>query len=145
DAVDSDRNVYLRKIVVRNLRAEKRDLKLFFHHDLNLYVSGTSDTAMFDPDSRSIIHYKAKRYFLVNVATDSGSGISEYACGRGGIAGNEGTWRDAEDGVLSMNAIQQGTVDSTIAVPLSVEASGNVTVFYWICAGARYGEVCDLD
>jgi len=145
DAVDSDRNVYLRKIVVRNLRADKRDLKLFFHHDFNLYGSGTSDTAMFDPDSHSIIHYKAKRYFLVNVATDSGSGISEYACGRGGIGGNEGTWRDAEDGALSMNAIQQGTVDSTIGLPLSIEANGSVTVFYWICAGVRYGEVCDLD
>src|ERR1700674_1881873 len=145
DAVDSDRNVYLRKIVVRNLRAEKRDLKLFFHHDFNLYGSGTSDTAMFDPDSQSVIHYKAKRYFLVNVATDSDSGISEYACGRGGIGGNEGTWRDAEDGVLSMNAIQQGTVDSTIGLPLSIEANGSVTGFYWICAGARYGEVCDLD
>src|SRR5439155_20923562 len=145
DAIDSDANVYLRKVVVRNLRADKRDIKLFFHHDFNLYGSATSDTAMFDPDSRSVIHYKSKRYFLVNVATDKESGVPEYACGRSGIGGSEGTWRDAEDGVLSMNAIQQGTVDSTIGVPIALDPNGSVTAFYWICAGIRYGEVLDLD
>jgi GH15 family glucan-1,4-alpha-glucosidase len=145
DAIDSDVNVYLRKVVVRNLRADKREIKLFFHHDFNLYGSATSDTAMFDPDSRSVIHYKSKRYFLVNVATDKESGVPEYACGRSGIGGSEGTWRDAEDGVLSMNAIQQGTVDSTIGVPIALDPNGSVTAFYWICAGVRYGDVLDLD
>jgi GH15 family glucan-1,4-alpha-glucosidase len=145
DVVDADANIYLRKIVVRNLRAEARDIKLFFHHDFNLYGSPTSDTAMFDPDSRSVIHYKAKRYFLINVAVDGRYGVTEYACGRSGIGDSEGTWRDAEDGVLSMNAIQQGAVDSTIAIPLSLEPNGNTTAFYWMCAGMRYGEVRDLD
>jgi glucoamylase len=145
DVVDADANIYLRKIVVRNLRPEPREVKLFFHHDFNLYGSPSSDTAMYDPDSRSIIHYKAKRYFLMNIATDSTLGIEEYACGRGGIGESEGTWRDAEDGKLSMNAIQQGAVDSTISVSLSIEPNANATAFYWICAGVRYGDVRDLD
>jgi glucoamylase len=145
DVVDADANIYLRKIVVRNLRLEPREVKLFFHHDFNLYGSPNSDTAMFDPDSGSIIHYKAKRYFLMNIATDSARGIEEYACGRSGIGDSEGTWRDAEDGKLSMNAIQQGAVDSTISVSLSIEPNANATAFYWICAGVRYGDVRDLD
>ncbi|HEY8182091.1 MAG TPA: glycoside hydrolase family 15 protein [Thermoanaerobaculia bacterium] len=145
DVVDADANIYLRKIVVRNLRPEPREVKLFFHHDFNLYGSANSDTAMFDPDSGSIIHYKSKRYFLMNIATDSARGIEEYACGRSGIGDSEGTWRDAEDGKLSMNAIQQGAVDSTISVSLSIEPNANATSFYWICAGVRYGDVRDLD
>ncbi|MDQ6801285.1 MAG: glycoside hydrolase family 15 protein [Acidobacteriota bacterium] len=145
DVVDADANIYLRKIVVRNLRSEPREVKLFFHHDFNLYGSANSDTAMFDPDSRSIIHYKAKRYFLMNIATESAHGIEEYACGRSGIGDSEGTWRDAEDGKLSMNAIQQGAADSTISVSLSLEPNGNATAFYSICAGMRYGDVRDLD
>jgi glucoamylase len=145
DVVDADANIYLRKIVVRNLRPEPREVKLFFHHDFNLYGSPSSDTAMYDPDSRSIIHYKAKRYFLMNIATDSTLGIEDYACGRSGIGESEGTWRDAEDGKLSMNAIQQGAVDSTISVSLSIEPNANATAFYWICAGVRYGDVRDLD
>src|SRR6266850_6234077 len=75
DIVDADANIYLRKIVVRNLRSDPRNVKLFFHHDFNLYGSPSADTAMFDPDSRSVIHYKAKRYFLVNAATEEAHGV----------------------------------------------------------------------
>ncbi|HWW63059.1 MAG TPA: glycoside hydrolase family 15 protein, partial [Thermoanaerobaculia bacterium] len=81
DAVDADANVYVRKIVVRNLREEARTIKLFLHQDFSLYGNAIGDTAMFDPESRSIIHYKAKRYMLINVACDDETGISEYACG----------------------------------------------------------------
>jgi GH15 family glucan-1,4-alpha-glucosidase len=100
---------------------------------------------MYDPDSRGVIHYKSKRYFLVSAGTDAQWGVDEYACGRSGLAGDEGTWRDAEDGVLSGNAIQQGSVDSTIAIDVALEPHGAANVYYWICAGQRYGEVRELD
>ncbi len=145
DAVDADANVYVRKIVVRNTRDEMRLVKLFLHHDLNLYGNAIGDTAMFDPESRSIIHYKARRYFLINASCEGESGISEYACGRSGIGGSEGTWRDAEDGELSMTPIAQGPVDSTVGISVHLEPFANATVMYWICAGRNYGEVRRLD
>jgi oligosaccharide amylase len=141
DAVDADANVYVRKIVVRNTRPEKRRIKLFLHHDLNLYGNAIGDTAMYDPETRGIVHYKARRYFLISAE----AGIGEYACGRSGIGGAEGTWRDAEDGVLSMHPIAQGAVDSTIALPVDLEPSGTATVLYWICAGKRYDDVRKAD
>ena len=141
DAVAPDANVYVRKIVVRNQRDEARDIKLFLHQDFNLYGNAIGDTAYFDPQSGAILHYKARRYVLVNCD----AGITEYACGRSGIGGVEGTWRDAEDGVLSMDPIAQGAVDSTIAIPLHLEAGASQTVMYWMCAGKRYGEVVELD
>ena len=145
DAVDADANVLVRKIVIRNLREEARTIKLFLHHDFNLYGNAIGDTAMFDPDARGIIHYKAKRYFLINACTDATSGIAEYTCGRSGIGGTEGTWRDAEDGVLAMTPIAQGAVDSTIAIPIQLEPMGTTTALYWICAGRSYGEVVRLN
>ena len=145
DAVDSDANAFVRKIVVRNLRDTPRSVKLFLHQDFAIYGHAAADTAMYDPDSRSIIHYKSKRYFLVSGATDDESGIGEYACGRSGIGGSDGTWRDAEDGALSMTAIGQGAVDSTIAIPVTLEPNGSATAYYWICAGKKYGEVRNLD
>ena len=140
DAVDPDRCIYVRKIVVRNLRDAARDLKLFFHHDFALYGSGIGDTALFDPSTQAIIHYKSKRFVLVGCD----AGVSEYACARSALTGAEGTWRDAEDGELAMTAIAQGAVESAIGVPLHLEASGSATLFYWICAGRTYGEVRDL-
>ncbi|HUP59110.1 MAG TPA: glycoside hydrolase family 15 protein [Thermoanaerobaculia bacterium] len=141
DAVDPDARVYLRKIVVRNLRDDARDIKLFLHHDFALYGSGIGDTALFDPDTRSIIHYKAKRFVLIGCD----GGVAEYACGRSALSGAAGTWRDAEDGVLSMEAIAQGAVESTIAIPLHLGANENATVFHWMCAGRTYDEVQKLD
>lgn len=145
DAVDADANVFIRKIVVRNLRAEARSVKLFLHHDLSLYNNAIGDTAFFDPATRAIVHYKARRYVLINAGTNGDSGVVEYACGRSGIGGVEGTWRDAEDGSLSMEPIAQGAVDSTVALPVSLEAGGTATVLYWICAGRSYDEVAELD
>jgi glucoamylase len=141
DAVDPDACVYVRKIVVRNLRAEARDVKLFLHHDFALYGSGIGDTVMYDPHARAVIQYKTRRYVLINCD----GGVSEYACGRSATAGGDGTWRDAEDGALSMNAIAQGAVDSTIAIPLHLDANGSVTALYWICGGDTEAEVQRLD
>jgi glucoamylase len=140
DAVDADANVYLRKIVVRNLREEARELKLVFHHDFALYGNGIGDTAMYEPNSASVIHYKAKRFVLINCD----SGVREYACGKSATIGAEPTWK-TEDGQLSMSPIAQGAVESTIAIPLHLDASGNATVLYWMCAGRTHDEVRRLD
>jgi GH15 family glucan-1,4-alpha-glucosidase len=72
-------------------------------------------------------------------------GVSEYACGRSATTGGDGTWRDAEDGALSMSAIAQGAVESTIAIPLHLDANGTVTVLYWICGADTEAEVHRLD
>src|SRR5262249_30499520 len=50
----------------------------------------------------------------------------------------EGTFRDAEDAVLSRNAIAQGAVDSVLAAACEVAADGSATVNYWIAAGQRW-------
>jgi glucoamylase len=137
DAVDPDARVYVRKIVVRNLREDKRELKLFLHHDFALYGNPIGDTVMFDPASAGIVHYKARRWILINCE----NGVAEYSCGRSAAGSGDGTWRDAQDGTLSMSAIAQGDVDSTIAIPLTLEGNGSVTVCYWICAGRTEAEV----
>src|SRR5690349_21731228 len=105
DTVDPDSNIYLRKIVVRNLRNEARDIKLFLHQDFGLYGNRIGDTVLFSPELRAIVQYKARRYVLINCD----AGVSEYACGR---SGTDGTWSDAQDGALSMTAIAQGAGDS---------------------------------
>jgi len=137
DAVDPDASVYLRKIVVRNLREEARDVKLLLHHDFALYGNRIGDTVLFDPYSQSIVQYKARRYVLIHCD----GGVSEYACGRSG----DGTWPNSGDGALSMSAIAQGAVESTIAIPLHLDANGTGTAFYWICAGRTDKEVHALN
>jgi hypothetical protein len=44
--------------------------------------------------------------------------LDHWAIGTKRVRGAEGTWRDAEDGVLGRNAISQGSVDATVGFNL---------------------------
>ena len=141
DGVDFYENVYIRRVVVSNLASRPRDLRLFFSHDFNLYSTKVGDTAFYDPATRSVIHYKAHRYLLVNGCDPVRCGVQEFTCGAKEVRGLEGTWRDAEDGALAGNPIAQGTVDSTIGMRLALDAKAQAVVYYWIAAGRVYQEV----
>jgi hypothetical protein len=66
-------DVYLRKIVIHNKINRKREVRLFFSHDFHIYGEDTGDTAIYEPNMKSIIHYKRQRYFLINGITRSKS------------------------------------------------------------------------
>jgi GH15 family glucan-1,4-alpha-glucosidase len=135
DAVYSWLDVFLRKLVIHNLSPNPREIRIFFSHDFHIYGVDTGDTALYHPDTQAIIHYKGQRYFLINGITDQNQGIYQFATGYKESAGFEGTWKDAEDGVLSGNPIAQGSVDSTISFRFHMLPDTSNTVYYWIgCA-----------
>ena len=70
--------------------------------------------------------------------------FDEYGIGFCGIEGKEGTWKDAEDGILSKNPIEHGVVDSVISWSKNIPANSSVTLYYWIAVGETYREVCEL-
>jgi oligosaccharide amylase len=145
DVVDFEKNIYMRKVTVRNLKNRERDVRLFFHQDLSVMENEIGDTVFYDAKLNCLIHYKGPRYFLVNCSAGDVWGVREYATGIKRHRGAEGTWRDAEDGILGGNPIAQGSVDSTIGIPLKIQALGESVVYYWITAGRNYGEVDDLN
>jgi GH15 family glucan-1,4-alpha-glucosidase len=67
DLVDFHENVYLRRLVVENLSATKRDVRLFFCHDFHIYGNDIGDTAAYRPEVKGLVHYKDRRYFLINL------------------------------------------------------------------------------
>ncbi|OOP57500.1 MAG: glycoside hydrolase family 15 [Candidatus Brocadia carolinensis] len=145
DVVDFEKNIYIRKLTVRNLKKVERDVRLFFHQDLSVMENEIGDTVFYDPRLNCLIHYKGPRYFLINCSAGDVWGVREYATGIKRLRGAEGTWRDAEDGVLGGNPIAQGSVDSTIGISLEIPAHGEAVVYYWIAAGRNYGEVDALN
>lgn len=145
DAVDFHEHVYLKKIVVKNPLDYARDVRLFFSHDFHLSGTEVGDTAYFDPRLQALIHYKGMRYFLINCCDAAKCGVEHFACGLTETQGLEGTWKDAEDGSLSGNAIAHGSVDSTAGISLQVPPLGETTAYYWICAGTTCSEVSLLN
>jgi GH15 family glucan-1,4-alpha-glucosidase len=100
---------------------------------------------MYDPSIQAVIHYKRKRYFLANGLADQGLGMHEFAIGQKESFGKEGTWKDAEDGVLEKNPIAQGSVDSTVSFKVDVKPNSPSTVYYWVACGRSIEKVMELD
>ncbi|MCK9912181.1 hypothetical protein MXD81_23710, partial [Microbacteriaceae bacterium K1510] len=79
-------------------------------------------------------------YMMMNGKTAQG-GIYQYSMGIKRFHYAEGTWRDAEDGVLAGNPIAQGSVDSTVSFRMLIGPHEEQTLHYWVCIGDSYDAV----
>ena len=145
DCVDFHKDLFIRAVNIKNLLAVHRKLRIYFHQDFDISGNSVGDTAAYDPTCLGIVHYKAKRYFLVNCMTSDGKGPHEFATGLKDTAKQEGTFYDAEDGELSGNPIAQGSVDSVIALHLDIEPEEEAGGHYWIGAGQTWDDVLRMD
>jgi GH15 family glucan-1,4-alpha-glucosidase len=141
EAVDFHEDVYVKAISVENTADREREVRLFFCLDLGISGNDIGDTAGYDPKTEAVIHYKGARYLLAGGCSTDAPGLSQYAVGQKGMAGREGTFRDAEDGLLSGNPMAQGSVDSVIAVHLKVAPMGRGEAHFWVAAGSSWYEV----
>jgi glucoamylase len=133
DVLYNEKNIFVREIVVKNLFDRSRDIKIFFNQEFNISETHIGGTAYYDPREEVMVHYKGRRVFLINTMYEGRSGFDEYSVGLIGIEGQVGTYRDAEDGKLSGNAIEHGQVDSVISVNVSLEPNDQKTLYYWMC------------
>ena len=149
DVVDFHENLYVRRIAVENLAEEQREVRLFFTQDLHIGGYEVGDSVYYEPERRAVFHYKGPRWFTVNAAKAEHAGwsvgLDAWAVGVKEAQGKEGAWRDAEDGMLSGNAVAQGSVDSAVAVHLDVPGCGATTAWYWIAVGDSFSEVTRIN
>ncbi|WP_020616830.1 glycoside hydrolase family 15 protein [Paenibacillus daejeonensis] len=144
DGIHQRETIYIKRVVVRNLRQDQREVRLFFHQDLMIEGNEVGDTAAYYPENHTLFHYKRASYFMFNGFSEE-SGIHQYSTGIKRFGSAEGTWRDAEDGVLMGNSISQGSVDSTISFRTVVPAGGERTIYYWMSIGKDLTEVKRLN
>ncbi len=143
DLVYNEKNIFIRKVSAKNLSNKKRTVKLFFNQEFQIYEAAKGNTAYYDPYDETIIHYKGRRVFLVSGRCGKKS-FDDYSIGLSKIEGKEGTWKDAEDGTLSKNSIEHGSVDSTIGFTATPDANSSCEFIYWITAGKTIQEVKKL-
>lgn len=150
DGVHMQENIFIRSIKLVNESERKRVIKLFFHQDFHLYGEDQQNTALFAPEIKNpkkdgaLLHYRQRRYFLMNGFNDR-FGVEEFSVGKVHYKNLEGTWKDAEDGELDGNAIDQGSVDSVMAFTHELGPQGVSHQYYWMCAGKSHREVQDLN
>ena len=108
DLVHPNHDLILRVIRVRADPA--RPLRLFAYHSLKIAESMYQETAYVDPSSRSLVHYKRGYYFEFF----SEPHFDRAACGEHTLKGLQGTYVDAEDGLLEGRTIAHGAADSAL-------------------------------
>lgn len=144
DAVHNEKNIFLRHFTVQNLHSEARTIKLFLAQQFRIYESRRGDTGFFDPRVNAVVHYKGEATFLINAKSGDQS-FQEYNIGLFGIEGKEGTYMDANDGVLENNPIEHGSVDSILGLTLSIPGGASQHAHYWIAVGESVAQVHELN
>jgi GH15 family glucan-1,4-alpha-glucosidase len=144
DAVDFDRDLFIRRAEVTNGADHPREVRLFFHHDWHIGESEGANTVLFQPKYQCLIAYREETCVLVCGQAAGGLaatrrsevGIHCWATGYKEFNGQQGTWKDAEDGELAGNPIAQGSVDSCVGFHLGTIAAGSASVCYhWLAFG----------
>ncbi|MFZ5376632.1 MAG: glycoside hydrolase family 15 protein [Patescibacteria group bacterium] len=145
DIVYNEKNVFLRQVDVYNHSEGALTVKIFFHQIFWIAENKKRNTAFFDPTHNAIVHYKGRRVFIVNGLSDTGQPMSDYTVGAYAFEGKEGSFRDAEDGELTKNAVEHGSVDSVVSFHSRVDVKSKSRIFYWICAGKSLAESYELN
>ncbi|HLZ15166.1 MAG TPA: glycoside hydrolase family 15 protein [Candidatus Saccharimonadales bacterium] len=135
DFIDTEYNAFIRRVEVSNDAETVRDIRLFMHQVFQISRAGRADTALFVPDDNYILDYKG-RCCLLSAGRFCGDGdFDQYAVGNYAIEGKAGTFKDAEDGELSGNAVEHGGVDSVMRFRKeATEPHASFTVDYWTVA-----------
>jgi GH15 family glucan-1,4-alpha-glucosidase len=144
DCIHHKKNIYLKKIIIKNTLNKRRKIKFFQNQHFHIAGDNVGDTSYYDPYDHTIISYKGHRYFLINGRHDE-MVFSQYANGAADEGDKMGTYIDAQDGTLSQNPIEHGSVDSTIGFEFEIKESSFETLYYWICVGRDNEEVKDLN
>lgn len=141
DFVYPSEDALVRKIIIKNEADHDRHVKLFFAQDFHLYGDKQQDTAFYEPEHKALVHFRKKRYIWVSGMTGGKEGIHSFTTGKSEYRGLEGTWKDAEDGHLHENPIEQGSVDSTVEFSIPIKSNEEVVLYVWLCAGENLQEV----
>ena len=144
DVLYNEKNIFIRKVKVHNKVDRAREIRIFFNHQFAIYHSADADTALYDPATHTIIHYEGRRAFLMN-ARSGERGFDDFSVGIFQLEGKEGTYKDAEDGVLGKNTIEHGRVDSTLGVVQDIGALSVATFHYWFTVGHSIEEAKALN
>jgi glucoamylase len=164
DVVDFHEDLLVRRFDITNPKDERQEVRLIFHQDFHIAGSELGDTAFYEPQRKPVIHYKDANWFIVNGAVvvnkqDPQSirtqaenetpgydfGVHSWSCGLKEVRNLQGTWRDAEDGQLSGNAIANGPVDSTVSFTLNNLGNQTRTLYFWMAAASNFDRLAGIN
>lgn len=144
DFIDPDYNALIRRVHITNHTQHEREVRLFMHQVFEISRAGRSDTALYVPEEHYILDYKGRSCLLIAGKHSDDRPFDQYAVGNYGIENKAGTFKDAEDGVLSDNPVEHGGVDSVIRFRSSMAGHSSTTVDYWVVAASSQSDAAQI-
>lgn len=144
DCVDVQLNAFMRLLSVENQAEQAREIRVFMHQVYQISNSRNGDTSQYLPEQNAILSYKGRRKFITRAEHEGGEPFDQFSIGIWGIEGREGTYKDAEDGELSGNAVEHGSVDSVVRLRFELEPGATSRGCYWVAAGTSLTEAIDI-
>jgi len=140
EMVHHELNFFLRSVEVKNITKKPKRFRLFSSQNYHILENNYANTAV--RDGPMVNHYKRDRF----IVQSSLPAFDQFTTGISQWRGMEGTWKDAEDGVLAGNVVAHGTVDSTLGWTLpELEPGRASTVHFWACIGRNFPEAKRID
>lgn len=124
DMVHPNLDLVIRRVTVTNPGSQRRRVRLFHYQSFNIAGSLYQDTAYWDPERKTVNHYKRGYYFQLMGRPD----FDHYTCGEHTLKGLKGSYVDADDGALAGNGISHGAADSVVQWNVDVPGGEERTV-----------------
>jgi GH15 family glucan-1,4-alpha-glucosidase len=144
DCVTRDEDAFLRNIHIMNTTKRQREVRLFMQQVFIISSTFNGDTAQYLPGDEAILHFKGRRNFVAGGVDQNGNSFNQHTMGVFGVDGKDGSYRDAEDGVLQTNQVDFGRVDSVLGFTLHIPRLESAHVRYWLAAGRSQWDAIDL-
>ncbi|BBD71803.1 glucan 1,3-alpha-glucosidase [Sulfodiicoccus acidiphilus] len=136
DFVDPDEPIFYRIISINS--EAKKEASIYFINKIALYGNDIGDTAFYEPKSKSIIHYKSKRYVAFKLIGQEDGGVS-FTIGKGDAES------DINDDKLEGYPIAQGRdVTSIIGYKMKLSPTKPSKAYYAIGFGRNLDDVRNL-
>jgi len=143
DTVCHEHDIFLRQVDIFNHSTHPREVRLFLHYEFRLMEKEQGGTIYYHPALKGLIAYLGQRYFFASGESGPSTRPSGWTVGK---MGEDGCWRDAEDGRLERVPISWASTGGVIAIRNpAVPAQGNATNYHWLVASTRFHGVERLD
>lgn len=139
DFVVQNKDIFVRRITIRNLSAEYREFTMYFKHNFYMREDDSGNTATWYEPAKIMCHYKKNTYLGIGAKED----IHQFTCSSPSDNNGQGAVPDGK-GDLFFNPVSTGTTQSCISFQIKLAGSGETWVEYFILCGPNYQSITEL-
>ncbi|MFQ5492794.1 MAG: glycoside hydrolase family 15 protein [Candidatus Dojkabacteria bacterium] len=139
DCVLPDKDAFIRSFEIENLSDSQKEVYVYIKNNFYMLEDDVGNTAVWDPRSQLMVHYKKNRY----VGVGSTGNIHQFTC----AAPNDNHGRGAvpnDKGELHYNPVTTGSAQSNISYRFEIKSNEKAKFDSFIVCGNNFDDTTKL-